>query len=383
MQWHLITGEFPPSPGGVSDYSLQIATGLAAAGDPVHVWCPNATGELPDTSPVEVHRVAGTWRPADLARLDSEMDATPSPRRLLVQWVPHAYDRRSLNVGFCRWVRRRGLRGDVVDLMVHEPFLAFREGGWRQDAAAAVHRLMAAMLLSVARRVWVAIPAWAARLRPWAFGRPLSFCWLPVPSSIPVVSKPMAVESLRAALSGGQTLFGHFGTYGRESRVALMRIVPALFTREPDSAVLLLGRRSCDFAQQLRRELGPMGSRVHATGGLASHDLSVHLQACHVLIQPYPDGASARRSTLMAALAHGLPIVTTHGRLSEPLWGRSGAVTTVAAHDHDAIVAAASALAADRLHSQEQGRMARQLYHDRFDLRHSIQALLSDACPAI
>ena len=35
---------------------------------------------------------------------------------------------------------------NVVELMVHEPFLAFREGSWRQDLVALVHRLMITVL---------------------------------------------------------------------------------------------------------------------------------------------------------------------------------------------------------------------------------------------
>src|SRR5919106_4324253 len=159
--WHIITGEYPPAPGGVSDYSFAVASGLAAAGDTVHVWCPRATGDCVHVPGVSVHSIAGSWRSSDLRAIDAALDREPGQKRLLVQWVPHAYGRRSLNVTFCRWIRRRARAGDVLDLMVHEPYLPFREGSLRQHAAAAIHRLMVALLLSEARRVWVAIPQWA------------------------------------------------------------------------------------------------------------------------------------------------------------------------------------------------------------------------------
>ena len=38
--WHLITCEYPPRTGGVSDYTRLVAEGLSEAGDEVHVWCP-------------------------------------------------------------------------------------------------------------------------------------------------------------------------------------------------------------------------------------------------------------------------------------------------------------------------------------------------------
>ena len=37
MSWHLITCEYPPDIGGISDHTAQLASGLAAAGDEVHV----------------------------------------------------------------------------------------------------------------------------------------------------------------------------------------------------------------------------------------------------------------------------------------------------------------------------------------------------------
>src|SRR5947209_3461982 len=40
--WHLVTGEYPPRPGGVGDYSALLAAGLAAAGGEVHVWTASA-----------------------------------------------------------------------------------------------------------------------------------------------------------------------------------------------------------------------------------------------------------------------------------------------------------------------------------------------------
>ena len=37
---HILTGEYPPQPGGVGDYCALVAAGVAAEGRGVHVWCP-------------------------------------------------------------------------------------------------------------------------------------------------------------------------------------------------------------------------------------------------------------------------------------------------------------------------------------------------------
>src|SRR5215831_14231912 len=154
--WHLITCEYPPQPGGVSDYTCLLAAGLAAQGDQVHVWCSGPPGESTEPPGVFVHRELGGSRPADLRRMGGQLNRFKAPRRILVQWVPHGYGYRSMNVPICLWLWRRSrIHGDDVSLMVHEPYLAFGKGSWRQDAAALVHRIMTAILLRAANRVWI------------------------------------------------------------------------------------------------------------------------------------------------------------------------------------------------------------------------------------
>lgn len=378
--WHIVTGEYPPAVGGVSDYTHAVAAGLADAGDEVHVWCP-AAASTTDVPGVTVHAVAGEWTGGDLRRLGAEMDRFPQPRRLLVQWVPHAFGRRSVNVEFCRWVRRRARAGDVVDLMIHEPGLGFGEGGIRHHAAAALHRLMLVLLLGRARRVWVAIPAWIERIRPWARRRrDLRFCWLPVPASVPVAASAEDVCRLRRALIGERAgvVVGHFGTYSPGIREALRVIVPALLQERPDLHVQLLGRGG-DRMQDELRVLTPHADRVHASGEVPAGELSVRLQACDLVLQPYPDGASTRRSTLMTALAHGLPVVTNVGWLSEPFWQASGAVAAVDG-DPASLTRTVADLAVEPERRGRLGVAARALYDSRFSLPHVIAALRADTC---
>ena len=166
MSWHLITCEYPPDVGGISDHTAQLASGLAAAGDEVHVYCPGRA--RPAAGGVHLHPVLGTFSSADLRRAGERIDACPGSRRLVIQWVPHGFGQRSLNLGFCLWVARRARAGDLVDIVVHEPYLDFGWGPLRHLAMAAVHRLMTAVLLRAADRVWISTPAWevaAASLR--------------------------------------------------------------------------------------------------------------------------------------------------------------------------------------------------------------------------
>jgi glycosyltransferase involved in cell wall biosynthesis len=118
---------------------------------------------------------------------------------------------------------------------------------------------------------------------------------------------------------------------------------------------------------------------VHATGGLPAKDVSALLSACDLMIQPYPEGVTTRRGSMMAALAHQRAIVTTAGILTEPLWSESGAVALAPTGDHEALFALMERLGAD---DDERSRIAsagKRLYEERFALRHTITALRANA----
>jgi len=376
-EWHLITSEYPPQPGGVSDYTHLVASGLGAAGDPVHVWCPPSEGEAPESPRVAVHREMGTFALPDLCRVGRLFDQFSPPRRLLVQWVPHGFGYHSLNLSFCLWLWRRAtVDRDRLEIMVHEPYLAFAEGSWKQNAAAVVHRIMTTVLLSAARRVWVSIPAWEASWQPYVLGRRIPFTWLPVASTVPLIDDPANVAVIRARYAPpGGFLLGHFGTYGRHIAELLMASLPKLLQGGFHQAALLLGRGSEALREKLIDRHPDLARQVHATGPLTASDISRHLSACDVMVQPYPDGVSSRRTSLMGGLSHGLPIVTTLGHLTEPFWARSGAVALAPVGDIAAIRGATEQLLASLIARNRMGDAAKALYRDRFDVKHTIKAL--------
>lgn len=373
---HIITSEYPPQPGGVSDYTRIVAEGLAAAGDEVHVWCPKFEGrDLAPPSKVFVHSEMGTFAPGDLRRTSRRLNQFSAPRRVLVQWVPHGYGFRSMNLMFCLWLWLRSLRGDRVELMVHEPSLGFGEGTWKHNVVAFVHRVMTIVLLRAARRVWVSIPAWETRWRPYALGRAVAFHWLPVGSNIPVAETQTESQQIRERyLKKSGRIVGHFGSYDANTSDLLLKSVPELL-KEKNTKLLLLGYGSEQMREVLVAHNASIADRIHATGRLSAAKLSPHISACDLMLQPYIDGVSSRRTSTMTALAHGIPVVTTAGKFTEPLWTASDAVALAPAHDVDELVRSAARLLPDASAKQRLATAAKKLYEEHFHPRRTIDAL--------
>jgi glycosyltransferase involved in cell wall biosynthesis len=373
--WHIVTGEYPPAPGGVSDYSRSVALGLAAAGDHVHIWAPSAPAGLVRDPGVEQHRLTfDFWRGArGMKSLAAGIGRPRGRARVLLQYVPQAFGAKAANVAFC--VRLAMLRQAELWIMFHEVALGWGPlESWRRNGVSAMHRVMANVLLARADRVFVSIPMWETVLRriaPLWRGRAT---WLPVPSNVPTDVLREDSQSVRGRLSLGDSGFviGHFGTYGGGVAPLLKRLLLELLRGDARRIVLLVGRGSDEFAVTLGREPGMIGRAV-ATGALDSRGVAAHILACDVLVQPYPDGVSTRRTSTMAGLALGVPIVTNEGPATEPVWRESGGVALSASSE-------GLACTADRLlaHPDDARTIAvrgRALYVRRFAVERTIERL--------
>ena len=345
-----------------------------ARGHDVQVWTGDAAAASQD---IRVSGLLGDFSPSALARADAALNACPAPRRVVVQWVPHGYGRKGLNVAFAAWLRRRARAGDRIDLVVHEPFMDFLGRSWLQPVRALVQRYMTWSAVQAADRVWMTIPGWEGRLRfARRRGQPAPQT-LPVPGAVPVVRDRAAVAAVRAArLHGKRHLIGYFGDDNGYARRALGATITRLSERGLESAFVCIGRGSTTLAHALRAGAPPSTVPISATARLPLAELSLHLQACDVLVQPYPDGVSGRRTTTVSALEHAVPVATTIGRWSEPFWSGTAAVEGVPAAAPEELADAIGRLLEPSRRVAARAA-ATSLYYERFDPARTMDALLS------
>jgi glycosyltransferase involved in cell wall biosynthesis len=383
IDWQILTGEYPPQPGGVSDYTRLVARGLASAGDSVVVWAPPANGHSASSSTnghqdggINVRRLPDRFGARSLRVLSAELNQLRTPHRLLVQYVPHAFGWKAANLPFCFWLRSR--RRDSVWVMFHEVAYPFDAGaGFKRNALAAVNRVMAAIIGHAAERAFISIPAWRSGVDAVTPpGTPVT--WLPVPSGIPVINDPQSVAAIRDRHAQGHPVVGHFGTYGALIQPLLDESV-SLLLKKSDCRILLLGQGSEAARQSLIARDPEAAGRVVATGMLPAEALSPYISSCDLMLQPYPDGVSTRRTSAMVALAHGVPLVTTRGPLTETIWEHSDAVVMAPASALHALADAAVTLLRDPERRAVMARRAAAIYDEQFDLRHTIAALRSPA----
>jgi glycosyltransferase involved in cell wall biosynthesis len=143
--------------------------------------------------------------------------------------------------------------------------------------------------------------------------------------------------------------------------------------------MLLIGQNSTAYREQLIARQPQLEGRVVATGDVALEDAAASIAACDLMLQPFPDGASSRRSSLMAPLALGRPIMTNLGYWSEPVWAKSGSVDITDFSDSEAALRRIESLIARPERRIALGERARQVYDERFSWQRTLRTLTRGA----
>jgi glycosyltransferase involved in cell wall biosynthesis len=345
-----------------------VAIELARAGDAVNVWAPalHAPGSVEaveNEDGIIMHGLSA------LRILDRALHATPG--RILVQYTPHAFGWKAMNVPLVLWLYAR-CKMDIA-VMFHEvAFPLRRSQPLRHNLLGGVNRTMAALAARAARRIFISTPSWEVLLRRLVPGD-TRIMLLPIPSNIPVVKDGEGIAAIRRSFSpAAGPLVGHFGTYGRDISSLLDKVLPALLYEVPSADAILIGRNSEKYRSAITREHPELARRIHASGARPAYEISLCISACDLLVQPYPDGIATRSGAAMAGVAHGRAIVTNSGALTEPLWRERQAVAIAPTAD---IAALARDLLADTARREQFAKSGASLYADQFDISHTIATL--------
>ena len=229
---------------------------------------------------------------------------------------------------------------------------------------------MAQLVAGRAQRILISIPGWRRQLGRYAERAEL----LPIPSNVPSEVSSDEVKAVRALL-GAAPLIGHFGTYGPSITSLLEPVAASVLTTARDARLLLLGRGGSEFAGLFASKHPELATRVFAPGSMDGTSVASHLAACDVALQPYPDGISGRRTSAMAGLALGKPVVTTTGHLTEREWLTSGAAVLVPVGQIDGVARAVLRLLSASAERETLGALARTWYQQRFSMIRTLEIL--------
>lgn len=357
MTMLLISPDYPPRLGGVSDHGRHLARGWAKSGLPVSVLTSSGIGATSSEDPFPVQACLPTWNQADLLLDAIRRHASPD-RQLIWQYVPHLYGRGGVHTAPAKVMTRLRLEGFQQLLLAHEisadyslwPHRAWYVWNQRRSWNRILEEVDA-----IGFSTEVALKRWTGR-RPSL--RDHSFL-APSPSNIPRAPLPPdVIETWRQAAPSKQSgtwlvFFGGVGSGLQPER--LLAPWRQLRQENPSLGLAILGR-------QLQPDLSPDEAPWFRSGkNLPARDISLALQSAHLVILPYVDGVSERRCSFHAALEHGCPVLTTIGHNTGPSLRHAPIMETWPAREPLPINRIRALLAQpDRL--QNLGRQARKHY---------------------
>jgi hypothetical protein len=288
---------------------------------------------------------------------------------VLLQYNPYMYGRHGVAPWLVREVQavRACVGSDRLALMVHEPYVPFNSARF-----AVLHGPQRAQLALIARACGVrfaATTAWAEKVRRPAFV-------LPVGSNIPDRRAQRPAERARLGLADDDIVIAAFGT-GHPARMTDW-IAPAA------DAIAAGTSQRCVFLN-----LGDGAPRIASSvptmtpGRLEPDALAAMISASDLLLAPFVDGVSTRRGSVMAALQHAVPVVTTIGASTGPelLEHRGAWVGGTVRHGQSEFVATAVRVALDAEAGRRIGSTGRDLYARSFDWPVTARALTRRLAP--
>lgn len=304
MRVLFVTGEFPPMQGGVGDCTNEIALELVARGVDVQVLTATEAQSIRPSSLV-VRPIISKWN-WSILRVIQKTCREFQPDVVHIQYQTGAFGMHPA-INFLPRFLRVPVVATFHDLRV--PYLFPKAGPVREWVTRALAQSCAAVI-ATNDEDFLKFETWNLELASL----------IPIGSNItttPPADYNRAAWRAQLGVGQNETLLCYFG-FLNESKggETLMRAL----TQLPNAKLLMIGGQvgasdPTNFAylnkvKTLIDELG-LTQRVIWTDHAAPAIVSAHFYASDICVMPYRDGASYRRGTLMAALAHGMAIVTT------------------------------------------------------------------------
>lgn len=329
MRIGLISGEFPPMPGGVGDFTRILGERLVDQGHDVRVL--SRAGTKSDRLELSVAR---NWGPACIPAI-RDWARRRGVTIVNLQFQTAAYDMSPL-VHFLPTFLDAPVVTTFHDL--RHPYLFPKAGPLRDWIVMRLARSSAGVIVTNQED----------DLRLQALSRRRL---IPLGSSVPSApgkESEAAAWRRRAGAEADTFVLGHFGFVKAVKGLDyLIEALAKLRARGCDWRLILFGggQNAVDsdedaaYCQRLKLRIRQHGltDLVTWTGFLTDQEASACFQAVDLMALPFTDGASFRRSSLIAAIHNGCAILSTEPAVNVEVFQHASNLWLVQANSADAI----------------------------------------------
>jgi glycosyltransferase involved in cell wall biosynthesis len=322
-----ITAKTAPYVCGVGDYTINLAKQLKENCDLgldliVEKSC------LPSTTPIVVLPSIEDWTSESFQTLFSKLKQA-KVKTVILQYTCWLYSPQGFNLALIPFWQQCSEHFQTI-LVAHETYYwSFKyPGTWLKGI---VQQYVLQQLVRYSDHICCSSERYICQLRRYAQKENKIFP-LPIPSNVPPepLSKQdrLALHQSLGLTPDPQPVLTLFGCYASIQQSWLSRLDRRLQELGKPVVWLLLG--------DAKKIAEPLHNPVIRPGFLDAIDLSHHLQLSDLMLLPHEFGISAKRTSLMAALEHGIPVIGTNGQLTDSFFHEIESVRLVSDQDYPA-----------------------------------------------
>jgi glycosyltransferase involved in cell wall biosynthesis len=317
MKICIISPNFPPKRCGIGDYTYFLSKALVQKGYDVTVLTSVYPTITVDEDNFKVLGSVEGWGIKHMFHLLALIKKI-NPMIVHIQYCPHLYHRRGLTftINVIALLLRIFTKYKVITTF-HELYIPF---GWslKKILGGIWQRLMAVVIGLGSHRVIVTCGLWKKflkRLIPWK-----RIEIIPVGSNIPFI--PLSNEEkkkIRKKVSKNEPTFllGTFGTlHPSRDYELILKTLKELISQDKKIKFIWIGDPGSELLlEKIKKdiEMLKLNDSFVFTKYCSSEEISRLLQILDIYVAPFIDGVSVRRTTLISALAHRVPVVGVKG----------------------------------------------------------------------
>ena len=263
----------------------------------------------------KVFKVIKNWKNRDLQEI-YEIIASTVPDKILIQYHPFLYaPRGGINLSFCYFVNQLGTKTAIpIALMCHELHYPLQAHP-KAMIMFTLHIVMLIILVKTASYTFASTYYMAQRIKKIMPFKIKNIYPMPVSSNIEY--QPQNQSAIRQKKKDlgleGYWVIGCFGGFHPSKNYRLLFKILNHFIRDHPHQkikILFIGASKEEIISHCP-DCPYFHSFLVASGYLNDDEVSTYLSCMDIFAGYFNDGLSTRRSSVMAALAHGIPIIST------------------------------------------------------------------------
>jgi len=342
---------------GVGDYAFNLATELAKMGNDVSVIC--------SQSKINVHAlfsIVETKRGWDLTGFLAVIRelGKVKPDYVILHYVPGGYSRLAAPWKIILFYCSTLLQRYKVVTIFHETYIRLNWKKLKYVLLGAIQRIIFFAICRLSHLAVTSIDRYRKEIYRWN----KNVTVIPIGSNINNEDTEISNRSASVSSVANENFF--LCTFGNRNHQLLVRVFQHLQKKISSISLLIIGK--CDPAPY--HKLIHDG-KIHLTGFVDAHSVFQHLMASDLFVlleyvsPSFEGGVSNKSTSLAAAFAAGLPIVSTRGDMTNDLLLQEASVLWVDYNSAEAIAEAIAKLLVDK-QQLENARKRNRIFYEKY-----------------